>query len=183
MTARPRAAGGGEKRPQTYFRPDTRTFSTTPCVRSAERRHAQLQGEEITVYARLREQFSPAALTLSVIAIVLALAGGAIAAGGGLSGKQKKEVKKIAKKYAGKPGDPGAAGTNGTNGKSVVLLNEQPTLCPNEEGFTYEIQDSADENEVCNGEQGDRGRPWTPRHLRPLDQARPRSGRDRNLGL
>jgi len=65
---------------------------------------------------RIRRQFSPAALTLSVIALVLALAGGAIAASGGLTGKQKKEVKAIAKQFAGKPGAEGKAGPAGLPG-------------------------------------------------------------------
>lgn len=66
---------------------------------------------------QVRNHFSPAALTLSVLALVLALAGGAIAASGALSGKQKKEVEKIARKFAGKPGAPGTNGSNGVNGK------------------------------------------------------------------
>jgi hypothetical protein len=52
---------------------------------------------------------------ISVIALVFALAGGAIAAVG-LNPKQKKEVKKIAKKFAGKPGKPGAVGPAGPQG-------------------------------------------------------------------
>jgi len=68
------------------------------------------------MYRRIREKFSPAALTLSVIAVVLALVGGAFAAGGGLTGKQKKEVKKIAKTFAGKPGAEGKAGPEGPVG-------------------------------------------------------------------
>jgi len=63
-----------------------------------------------------REKLGPAGFTLAIIALIFALAGGAYAASGGLSGKQKKEVKAIAKSYAGKPGAAGAAGTNGTNG-------------------------------------------------------------------
>jgi collagen triple helix repeat protein len=82
----------------------------------------------------IREPFGKAGVVLAVLALVFAAVGGAYAAGGGLSGKQKKEVTKIAKKYAGKPGpagpagpagpkgepgakgDKGAAGTNGING-------------------------------------------------------------------
>lgn len=52
---------------------------------------------------------------ISVLALVLAMAGGAWAAAG-LSGKQKKEVTKIAKQYAGKPGAPGANGAPGAKG-------------------------------------------------------------------
>ncbi len=66
------------------------------------------------MYERFRKKLSPTALTLSVIAVVLALAGGAFAAGGALTGKQKKEVKKIAKTFAGKPGPEGPAGPTET---------------------------------------------------------------------
>jgi hypothetical protein len=68
---------------------------------------------------QLKEPFGKAGLTVAILALVLALVGGAYAAGG-LTKSQEKQVTKIAKKYAGKPGAagaPGAAGTNGTNGK------------------------------------------------------------------
>jgi len=55
-------------------------------------------------------------ITIAVIALVLALTGGAFAASGALTGKQKKEVIKIAKQYAGKPGAPGATGPQGPAG-------------------------------------------------------------------
>jgi hypothetical protein len=55
-------------------------------------------------------------LTVAIIALVFALAGGAFAASGGLTGKQKKETEKIAKKFAGKPGPAGAAGPTGSPG-------------------------------------------------------------------
>lgn len=54
-------------------------------------------------------------LTVAVIAMVVALAGGAFAAAGGLNPQQKNEVKAIAKK-AGKPGKPGKAGAPGPQG-------------------------------------------------------------------
>ena len=72
-----------------------------------------------------RLEASGPGVTVAVIAMVLALTGGAFAAAGKLTGPQKKEVEKIAKKVS-KPGKPGAAGpagpagkdgTNGTNGK------------------------------------------------------------------
>jgi len=97
---------------------------------------------------KLREPFGKAGLTVAIIALIAALGGGAYAASGGLTGKQKKEVTKIAqteaKKFAGKqgpegkqgpagaagstgangdagaPGTPGGAGGPGANGKSVV---------------------------------------------------------------
>jgi hypothetical protein len=65
----------------------------------------------------MRERFGTAGLIVAIFALVVALSGGAYAAsGGGLTGKQKKEVEKIAKKFAGKPGPAGANGTNGANG-------------------------------------------------------------------
>ncbi len=66
--------------------------------------------------SRFRERFGTAGLIVSIAALVLALAGGAFAASGGLTGKQKKEVKAIAKQFAGKPGAPGAQGAQGAAG-------------------------------------------------------------------
>lgn len=63
-----------------------------------------------------------AGTVIAVLALVFAMAGGAYAAGGGLSGKQKKEVKGIAKheakKFAkqGKRGKQGPAGPAGAAG-------------------------------------------------------------------
>jgi hypothetical protein len=65
---------------------------------------------------RIHQKLGTAGFVISVVALVAALGGGAYAASGGLSGKQKKEVEKIAKKYAGKPGAPGAAGAKGDTG-------------------------------------------------------------------
>ena len=64
---------------------------------------------------RLREPFGKAGLTVAIVALVMALVGGAYAAGG-LTKSQEKQVKKIAKKYAGKAGPAGAAGTAGAQG-------------------------------------------------------------------
>jgi Collagen triple helix repeat (20 copies) len=64
---------------------------------------------------RLKEPFGKAGLTVAILALVLAMVGGAYAAGA-LSSKQKKEVTKIAKKYAGKPGAAGPAGSAGPVG-------------------------------------------------------------------
>jgi hypothetical protein len=50
-----------------------------------------------SMFSMFRERFGIAGV-ISVIALVFAMVGGAFAAGGGLSSKQKKEVKKIAKK-------------------------------------------------------------------------------------
>ena len=123
--------------------------------------------------SRIHQKLGTAGFVIAIVALVAALTGAAYAASGSLSGKQKKEVEKISKKYAGKPGatgatgpqgmagpagpkgDTGAAGTNGkdgtngTNGKSVALVNEAPEECPGESGFTYEVEGSGEENEVC----------------------------------
>jgi hypothetical protein len=113
------------------------------------------------------EPFGKAGLTVAVIALVLAMVGGAYAAGKLTSG-QKKEVEKIAKKYAGKPGAPGAQGnpgtngTNGTNGgsgaagKSMVVVNTSPPGCP-AGGLTVEVEGTEEEHEICNGANGASG--------------------------
>jgi len=123
---------------------------------------------------RIREQTGSAGLIVGVIALVLAVAGGAYAAGGGLSGKQKKEVTKIAKQYAGKPGAQGPAGANGkdgangangsngapgANGKSVKVTAATIVQCEERGGVIVEKEgEAASAKEVCNGEEGS---PWT----------------------
>jgi hypothetical protein len=110
------------------------------------------------------------------------VAGGAIAAGGGLNAKQKKEVKKIAKSFQGKgpqgaPGPPGANGkdgangTNGTNGKdgapgppgkSISARPALPTECEERGGAVVEDEAAPpNEIEVCAGKEGEEGSPWT----------------------
>jgi collagen triple helix repeat protein len=140
------------------------------------------------MYSRLREQFSTAALILSALALVFALMGGAYAASGGLTGKQKKEVKSIAKQYAGKegsqgpqgpagkdgakgdtgaPGEPGKEGKQGPEGKAGKSVNM--TEIPVEEegcnelgGVEIEVVETpASAQEVCNGKEGKEGSPWT----------------------
>jgi hypothetical protein len=116
---------------------------------------------------------------IAVVALVFAMAGGAWAASGKLTSTQKKEVKKIAKSVAkpgpqgpqgqggsqgsaGKDGTNGSNGSNGTNGQAgapVIVANEAPLGCA-EGGVTYEVKGSGEENEVCNGEEGEDGSPW-----------------------
>jgi hypothetical protein len=67
-------------------------------------------------FRALREPFGTAGLVVAIVALVAALAGGAYAASGALTGKQKKEVETIAKKYAGKKGATGPAGAAGPTG-------------------------------------------------------------------
>jgi hypothetical protein len=131
-----------------------------------------------TRYRALHHRFGTAGVVLGVIALIAALGGTAFAAGGGLSGKQKKEVKAIAKSFQG-TGPAGAAGTNGTNGtngkngttgkdgttgingKSVALSSTAAT-CP-EGGISVEVEGTpASKKEVCNGEAGNPGNPGAP---------------------
>lgn len=112
---------------------------------------------------RLKEPFGKAGLTVAVVAIVMALVGGAYAAGG-LTKSQEKQVTKIAKKYAGKPGAPGPPGTNGTNGANgspgVPGKNgESVTLAAAgscAEGGT-KVTIGAESKEICNGAKGTNG--------------------------
>jgi hypothetical protein len=117
----------------------------------------------------IREPFGKAGLIVACLALVFAMAGGAFAAKGALTGKQKKEVEKIAKKYAGAPGPAGAAGAQGpagpagpagakgetgaagtgsagapgANGKTVLHGTTTPKTTEGEEGDFY-INTSAD---------------------------------------
>jgi hypothetical protein len=68
------------------------------------------------IFQKVHQRLGTAGFVISIVALFAALGGGAYAASGGLSGKQKKEVEKIAKKYAGKPGKAGAPGTAGATG-------------------------------------------------------------------
>ena len=116
-------------------------------------------------------------LTIAVIALVLALTGGAFAAAGKLTGSEKKEVKKIAKKFAGKNGKngndgaPGAAGpvgaqgnagangTNGTNGADGVSANAT-AFVGNQHGCEeggIEVKSAQPTVYVCNGKKGTNG--------------------------
>ena len=127
--------------------------------------------------SRIHQRLGTAGFIISVVALVAALGGGAYAASGGLTGKQKKEVEKIAKKYAGKPGaagptgptgaaggkgDAGAsgtagtagtAGTPGTNGKSVVLGTATSGECSSG-GTTVAVEGASTKKAVCNGVTG-----------------------------
>lgn len=67
------------------------------------------------MYRRFHDRFGTAGVVIAAIALVLALGGTAVAASGGLSAKQKKEVKAIAKSFQG-TGPAGAAGAKGDTG-------------------------------------------------------------------
>ena len=98
---------------------------------------------------RLTEPFGKAGLIVAIVALVMALVGGAFAANGALTAKQKKEVKKIAKSFqgTGPAGATGLQGPAGANGKDGA--NGAPGLqgAPGPQGEP--------------GEPGEEGSPWT----------------------
>jgi hypothetical protein len=81
----------------------------------------------------IREPFGKAGLIVAACAVLLALSGGAYAAGK-LTGKEKKEVEKIAKKFAGKPGAPGAQGPAGQAGSSGAKGDAGSAGAPGQNG-------------------------------------------------
>jgi hypothetical protein len=114
-------------------------------------------------------------ITIAVLAMLVALTGGAFAASGALTGKQKKEVEKIAKKSAGKPGaqgatgatgakgdkgdagGAGAAGVEGKPGKSVKvtsIASGNAFECEEQGGALVEEEGAVSGTEVCNGKTG-----------------------------
>jgi hypothetical protein len=67
------------------------------------------------MFQQVREKLGGAGLIVAVVALIVALAGGAYAASKALTSKQKKEVKAIAKSFQG-TGPAGPAGTQGPQG-------------------------------------------------------------------
>jgi len=69
------------------------------------------------MYRRFHDRFGTVGLVVAIVALVAAIGGTALAAGG-LSSAEKKLIKKEVKKYAkaGPQGLPGPAGTNGKDG-------------------------------------------------------------------
>jgi hypothetical protein len=71
------------------------------------------------VISKVHRQLGTAGFVIAIVALIAALGGGAYAASGGFSGKQKKEIRNIAKQEARKvavPGPQGSAGTPGAQG-------------------------------------------------------------------
>jgi hypothetical protein len=118
-------------------------------------------------------------LTVAVVAMIVALTGGAFAATGALTGKQKKEVKTIAKQYAGKPGQTGAPGSQGAAGPVGAKGDTGGQGVPGKDGTSVTVSEieagepeceaqggaivkdnkaSSVEIEICNGKDGS---PWT----------------------
>jgi hypothetical protein len=139
-----------------------------------------LAKERELMLTKIHQKLGTAGFVISIVALVAALGGGAYAASGGLTGKQKKEVEKIAKKYAGKPGAPGATGpggasgakgdkgdagaagtngtngTNGANGTSVTTTAFAGAKGTCTEGGV-EVKSASGTSFVCNGEAGETG--------------------------
>jgi len=121
-------------------------------------------------------------LIVAVIAMIVALSGGAFAASGGLTGKQKKEVKAISKSEAtklqgtgpagpqgpqgpsGPKGDSGVAGSNGSNGVGVTSTESAGPLDVSHctglgatgQGGSKFVSANAT-TYACNGKQGEEG--------------------------
>jgi Collagen triple helix repeat (20 copies) len=142
------------------------------------------------MFERIHQKLGTAGFIISIVALVAALSGGAYAATGANSGgkatasakaKQAKQGKQGKQGKTGKTGpagpqgpagpagpkgDPGAAGNNGTpgtNGKSVTVTeinSGDPGECE-ETGGALVAQEGAPGVEVCGGEEGPEGSPWT----------------------
>lgn len=126
----------------------------------------------------LRRQFSTAALILSVMALVAALAGGALAASGAGKATASAKAKRGPKGPkgatgpvgpqgpAGAKGDAGANGTNGATGApgaSVINTTEPQGLKCTEGGSKFTVG-AGSPTYACNGkegEEGPKGSPWT----------------------
>jgi hypothetical protein len=140
----------------------------------------------MSIFSRIHQKLGTAGFIISIVALVAALGGGAYAANGALTGKQKKEVEKIAKKVAkpgpeGKQGPAGTAGSTGAKGdagvkgdagangdagsagaagKGVVVASLNPgqgTPPCAEGGVSVEVEGSGAKKSICNGEEGPDG--------------------------
>ena len=96
-----------------------RGFRSTPTndgIADSYRGRGTYKGDKL-MFETIQQKLGTAGFIIAIMALVAALGGGAYAASGGLSSKQKKEVTKIAqteaKKFAGKPGPAGATGPAG----------------------------------------------------------------------
>jgi hypothetical protein len=147
------------------------------------------------MFSTLRTRFGIPGV-ISVIALVFAMLGGAYAANNS-SGGGKATASAKAKKgprgpkgatgpagpqgpagLAGAKGDtgaqgaqgtPGAPGKDGEDGKSVTI-EEEADGCA-EGGISVEAEGSGDASEVCNGEIGPEGSPWTKLGVLPPEQS------------
>lgn len=141
--------------------------------------------------SKIHRRLGTAAFMISIIALIAALGGGAYAASGGFTAKQKKEIRKIAKSVGklgpqgptgaqglvgptgaqgpkGDRGDDGADGTNGvngTNGNDGEDVSIIPLPADNGTGNCEKggakLVNGTGEAFVCNGEGGDGSYPVT----------------------
>lgn len=111
---------------------------------------------------RIHERLGTAGFVISILALLVALTGGAYAASGALTGKQKKEVEKIAKKYAGKPGAAGATGPGGAQGPAGAKGDAGAAGSNGTNGTTG--------REGPEGPEGPEGSPWTAGGVVPTGQ-------------
>jgi hypothetical protein len=139
------------------------------------------------MFERIHQKLGTAGFIISIVALVAALSGGAYAAtnsGGGkatASAKAKQGPRGKTGKTgpagpagpvgpvgpAGPKGDAGAAGSNGTPGtpgaagKSVTVTAAGGSECEGHGGAIVKQEGAASGTEVCNGEPGEEGSPWT----------------------
>jgi hypothetical protein len=114
---------------------------------------------------RIHRKLGTAGFIFSIVALGAALGGGAYAASGGLSGKQRKEVQKIAKRYAaagatgaagaagpsGKNGARGAEGLSGEDGVGITTAAASAAECPS---GGVKVTSANGATKVCNGTTG-----------------------------
>lgn len=114
--------------------------------------------------SRIHSKLGTASFIISVVALVAATTGAALAAGG-LTKSQEKQVTKIAKKYAGKNGAPGAAGPAGpagAAGKDGAAGKEGAQGPIGPQGPTGP--------QGKQGEPGEEGSPWTLGGVLPSEE-------------
>jgi hypothetical protein len=104
--------------------------------------------------SRIHNRLGTAGFIVAVVALVAALGGGAVAASGGLSGQEKKQIEKESKKWSKKysaqfavPGPQGLPGANGAQGPKGDSGGQGPK---GDKGDTGE-----------EGPEGPEGSPWT----------------------
>jgi len=111
------------------------------------------------VISRIHQKLGTAGFIISIVALVAAIGGGAYAASGGLTSKQKSEVAKIAKKYAGPAGPIGPQGAAGAKGETGSAGSNGTNGSPGEKGERGE-----------KGEKGSTGNAGEPVTIVPLNK-------------
>lgn len=113
-------------------------------------------------FGAVQERYGKAGLIISILALVMALGGGAYAASGGLTAKEKKEVKAIAKGKQGPRGKTGATGPAGPAGPQGPAGAAGAKGDKGDKGDTGNTgAQGAQGNPGPKGDKGDPGDPWT----------------------